>query len=293
MIASEETREGLKYYLRYYEDWGDFIDRAEEVVGLAPEKTKDGLVCASMKNDTSWSGSKSLEEAIRLGRFGWEEGRDKILEIRKRLKIDSVLPNAKRIDRIMDVSGDEPDVALYLMGEPDNMVTLVDSNSTDGRVVRILVNRTASWHIDADALLRRGVSILIAIETMIRLGYSIELSICDAISAGYGGDEARMEDYIPVLRAGDPVNLDTIAFMLAHPSVLRRLMFASQEMETVAIRKTFGFHGSGGYGHCAEPDKVTKKDLMVKKDDGNVSSEDRIIPYAIELLSKIGINVDD
>jgi hypothetical protein len=293
MIAREESRDGIQYYLRYYEDWGDFIDRAEEVIELAPGKQKDGLGCASMKDDANWSGSKSLQEAVRLGRFGWEEGRDKILEIRKRLKIDSVLPNAKRIDRIMDVSGDEPDVALYLMGEPDNMATLVDSNSTDGRVVRILVNRTASWHIDADDLLRRGVSILIAIETMIRLGYSIELSICDAVSAGYGSDGSRMEDYIPVLRAGDPVNLDTIAFMLAHPSVLRRLLFATQEMEAVKVRKTFGFHGSGGYGHCAEPEKVTEKDLMIKKDDGAVNSEDKIIPYAVELLSKIGIKVDD
>jgi hypothetical protein len=288
----KETKEG-KQYVRTYTDWMDFLALSEKVRDNVDSNGKfNGGRCASVTHkDAKWSGTKTLDEAINLAYRGWPEGRDKIRDTRMKLQIDNLLPNARKIKSTFDVYGDEPDIDRYLEGVPEDMVTLNESiSSSSGKVVRISVNRSASCVVETDKIIRKGVAILLAVETLIHLGYSIEIWVSEAVSS-YSG--YTHEHHIPILHAGDPINLDTIAYMFLHPAVLRRLVFAADECEEHEIRKQFGFWNDGGYGQPSEPIHGPKSDIVMKWSEGLVSKDEDILPFTESILEQVGIRIVD
>lgn len=282
-------------HLRYCDDWLDFLSFAERVERGRKGQRFNGMGCASLEETNyknSWSGTDSLAEAIQLARKGWPEGIVQVEELIHRIRVNKLFPYAERLVRTVDVAGDEPDVDLFLTGEPEHMVTLSERTLFNrGKVVRLILNRSAASGIDQASIVRRGVGVMLAFEVMRLLGFSPELTICQAVSGDY--DRERFELYVPVLHAGDPTNLDTLAFMFQHPSVLRRLFFALEDCEPTEIRHTFGFMNHGGYGVPVEPLLPPEHDLLLSWRDGLVSSDEEIEDYALKILRDVGIDLEE
>ena len=64
--------------------------------------------------------------------------------------------------------------------------------------------------------------------------------------------DTTVEYHIPVVHPGGFLDIDMAAFCVAHPSFLRRLIFALNEHEAVDLRRKMGFCAGGGYGKPAK-----------------------------------------
>lgn len=288
----KETREkdGRTYFLRYYRDWLDFVSFAERVNRESDGTVFGGMRCSSLdEGERDWFGSQSLTQAIELAYRGWPEGREMVRDARKRMQVNHLLPRAQRIVRQVDVFGDEPDIDLFLCGEPEHMATLHETiNPQYGKVLRFVLSRSAMWTVPTDCIVRRGVATLIAIEVLLVLGYAVEISIVQAV------DNRRYhhyEQYEPILHAGDPINLDTFAFMFMHASVLRRLCFAAEECESQDIRQRMAFANGGGYGRPCTPTFLPSHDLFLDWEEGLLCYDNDVAPYALKLLERVGVNL--
>lgn len=305
MFHSDDTREDLAMikdicqkgrttcHLRYFRDWLDFVSMAERVqVGCEGHKF-NGMKCASLRNDDSndWSGANSLTEAIQLAHHGWPEGRSMVLKLSGEICIDELLFHTTRLSYSMDVVGDEPDIDCFLQGVPENMATLQENISSGyGKILRFFLNRIVSCSVSANVIIRKGVALFSMIKAILMLGYTVEITL--VVSSENNG--CHYEVFIPVLHAGDPLNIDTLAFMFIHPAVLRRLYFAIAECESAEIRSLFGFiDDRGGYGYAVNPICIPEDVVLFDWDDGLLDSDSQIIPYITEVLQRVGINVSD
>jgi hypothetical protein len=278
-------------YKREFDSWLEFVQLSEYVNQKAEQGYFNGMKCASMySHKNGWSGTATLDEAIKLAYEGWPEGLARLERLRDQLSIDHFLSRSHRINEYWDVTGDEPDIDRFLAHEPENMSTLQEVTLRHaGKLIKISVNRSASSRVSTERITRRGLALLIAIETVIKLGYSLELSLVMALrSVDNSGDHFELR--IPILHAGDPLSMDSFAFLLMHPAVLRRLIFAITESEPRVIRKKFGFQSDKGYGYPAEPVFLPEGDLLMNWDEGLVDSDEHVMPFALSILKRVGID---
>lgn len=286
-----------RIFYRKYNDWIDFLRPARIVCDEASGSTYRGMGCASIKSEGErgeWSGASSLSEALHLAVTGWPEGREKVTTIRKRMSLDKLFDEAFKIRREMDYSGDEPDIPLYLMGVPEHMATITSKfDYSNGKVVSIVVNRTQHCGCSPEDIVGRGTGIYILLEALIRYGFSPELMIdFSCKSSGWGSSDSEnshAEYHVPILNAGDPVNLDTLAFMLINPAVERRIWFGVTEYEEPEYRNRFGFHSGCGYGQSEEPMVMPKNGILVTAHEGLCHDDASIEAFAISLLKRVGI----
>jgi hypothetical protein len=131
-----------------------------------------------------------------------------------------------------------------------------DTSTSVARVVRILVNGTVTHMTPTASIMHRGAALVAAIQYLEDCGLrcEVELGFCTRAYANAYADEtgrsvwkknvtAINEAYIPVKSAGQSIDEDRFAFMLAHPSVLRRLIFRLWEQHVAAgpaMRDTYG-----------------------------------------------------
>ncbi|MBM7554528.1 hypothetical protein JOC33_003466 [Thalassobacillus pellis] len=91
---------------------------------------------------------------------------------------------------------------------------------------------------------RRGAAITALVSTLERAGRRCEVV---AVSRAYEG-ASSIEYRITLKSSQEKVNLPSIAFALAHPSMLRRLVFSARECEGKEIRDKVGIGKGDGYG---------------------------------------------
>lgn len=201
-----------------------------------------------------FTGSASLADAVKLARNGWQGGTAEIERLRAKI--------AKRLEGVIPVleprfgsTGRRIHMGRYLAGMPDPFVSLVDSGlrvaATIPKIVHLVCNVTVSGSIGADVILRRGAAMIVLIDTLERHGIRCKV---DLVHCSRARDENApvLETRVTVKREYEPVSLGVLAFMLAHPSSQRRLLFAVREHEPAAVRKTYGIGHGLGYGLPAE-----------------------------------------
>jgi hypothetical protein len=276
-------------YHREFESWLEFIQKVEWLKREAVDGVHNGLRCNSiLREDPSWTGTRTLNEAIDLAYDGWPKGREFLTSLRDKISIEKLLPHSRRIIEECDVSGDEPNIDLFLAGEPEHMSTLIEPAQREGgKLVRIAVNRSVTHRVYPQQIGRKGMAILLAMETLIMLGYSLELTIVVACRNDY---REVHEFTVPVLHAGDPISLDTFAFMLMHTAVHRRLSFAVKETESREIRERFEFHSGGDFSSSCEPRRLGEYDLVLKWDEGLLDYDSEVVPLALSFLKRVGID---
>jgi hypothetical protein len=273
------------HLVRYYDSAQEVIDIGKMRLHQHETSTSETRHDTSITGEASFTGSDSMQQTIDMAEKGWPKGREQFRQI---LGVTSELtPNGNRIEAILDVAGDTPDIDNYLLGVPENMATLHHPlDSTPGKVVKILLNRGARGHVEERSIQRYGAAVFLAAQTAITLGYSVAIDIFNNVDAGYGGQV--FETHIPILEAGDPINLDTLVFWLANPSVLRRLNFAIREYDK-PIRKMLD-GGEGYYGGSIDmEEKPEGVDIFCGKHSLQLGSDEEVQPKAYELLRSVGI----
>jgi hypothetical protein len=229
----------IKIAQQYHLTWDAFLQAA-----------KDRVRAAGCWNDSAvqtdefyrkFTGVGSLPEAIDLASMGWPEGRAQMLasiEHDSTGDVPSLFPA-----REYDLAGEFPDVAAYCAGTPEHMVSLGETTQAGHPVFRVAVNGMYDCRTAKDSVIRFGVALLSHVSAYQRAGYSVAV---DWIGCNTGS-EGGVFTWVELLPAGGTLDLDRLAFMLAHPGMLRRLWFAFVEMQP-ELR-----HLGPGFGPVTDP----------------------------------------
>jgi hypothetical protein len=287
MIKEYRPKHLWANYYRKCEDWLEFVSLAERVVRESKDGTFNGYRCASLETgNAKWAGTATLEDAIELAHSGWKPGYDEMMAIREKIDFSALGPMSQQLTEHIDVAGDEPNIDLFLQGNPEHMTTLHQTITAQrGKIFSFYVHRGTPGFTDYKRIIRRGVSLLLVFDVLRLLGYSFEVTIVFA-NQNYDGSDTY-EFYVPIIHAGDPINTDTLAFMLCHPAVLRRLAFAARENEPNDIRKEFEFFTGGGYGESISAFGFPAGGVYIGHTQGLHKHDSEIVPYAKEVLHNI------
>lgn len=230
-----------KHHYEVFDYLGDFVKFA---------KDNPNPLSSDKEYDDTWHGpsATTLQDACTMATEGWTELRP---------EVDNVLNDVteRLADRLADLykptydfGGAYVDMGRYVEGDPECMVNFqATADKAVGRVVKVVIAGTASWNIKQEWLMRRGVAVLSLIDTINKLGFGIELW-WDSTVAGKRADKYDcFTTAVKLHDSEDSLDINSVMFALAHPSMLRRLTFSVQEQSEFATAQ--GAVGAGGgYG---------------------------------------------
>jgi len=214
-------------------------------------------------------GTRTFGDAVQTAISGWDEGRDAIgsgVEFAKAKQA-----SFKRPDWEYGVAGQRACIPSYCAGVPNHMVWMDDTSSRNAMpIVKIYADIGATSHTSTNAMTRKGSAIVALVDQIEQSGQRVELIACQrSDTKGYEYDEQRI--FITVKRADEVLDLDRIAFALAHPSMLRRVCFRIMEF-------TFNEYVSG-YGRVKDFDDLPADAMYIPPmygDKGYYTMEDAL-----------------
>jgi hypothetical protein len=217
-----------------WESAGDFFS----YVGNTPRVWRKQY---SQRTDGDYSRfckTSSFEQAFRMTQAGWPEG---AARMNRELAAAPVAVSVRMPTQVYDVAGAYPLVPAAVAGDPMCMVAPGEESTRRKPVLRWVVSMSALANVEPSQIINRGVAILGALDAYESAGYSVQVDIQRATKEDNG---QWFIAHLPLKRAGEMLDMDRAAFMLAHPSFLRRIVFAA--METIpSLEKSF----TASYGY--------------------------------------------
>lgn len=208
----------------------------EAFIEAACKPTSDREHSGRPAGRREWYGTETFEEAVSLAKTGWREGAEKASALRASIAgaVNDLIA-ARTTAYSYDVSGQWVDVGLHLSGEPE-CFGIEDSGEGPRPVVKLLFNAAASGSVDAGSLIARGVAAVAAIDILESTGRRVEVWLVKGgqRKRGVGTHAIR----VLLKKADQPVDVDRIAFALACPACLRRLLFSVQHNAGFAAVRT-------------------------------------------------------
>lgn len=253
MRVINEENKGRRFHAEVWDSYGEFVKYA---------RNNDNPLSSDKHYDRKWhgEGSENLANACTLASDGWTSVRP---------QVDNLLTEVteRLADRLADLykpaydfGGAYVDMGRFVEGDPECMVSFhATSDRAIGRVVKVVVAGTASCDIEGDWLTRRGIAILALIDTVNKLGFGVELWWDSTIS----GDGGTYTTAVKLHDSSDTLDINSVMFSLAHPSMLRRLVFSVQEQSKYARQQ--GVPGGYGRPHDMGMPKLDNFDVMVEK----------------------------
>lgn len=254
--------------VNYYESLFELNDAIRKDV-----KNGIGYGRSSYEPAGEWNGGASLEQCAEMLLTGWRAKRkaihQNIDEALRELedRINSYITDQNR--SVLDVSGGYVDVDRYLLGEPECMwESHMHDEVSSGKVLKVLVNVAACAGVPPERITERGMAVAAAVEAVQRMGFNVELWVGECVT-GWGnrsGYDASVE-LVRVKDYRDVIDEEVSLFLMAHPGMLRKIIFWCNEQNPKVIRRDFGFGPDGsGYGRPARfPAEVSEQyDLVVE-----------------------------
>lgn len=144
-----------------------------------------------------------------------------------------------KVGEIRDVTGEYFDVADFLSGEPE--VFRRDEIGLQKPVVPIYATLSMHCGISNETIKNRGCAIVALVDELSRSGFIVDLNLV----VGLRHDEKNY--YAKIKVRTDPMDIDTVAFIIANPLCLRRLCLSLLEI-------TSNQSYCHGYGYSIEYD---------------------------------------
>ena len=272
----EIIRTNQKYQrIQKFYEWEQFLNWVDWP-GKEYRRTSHRMSDQKYKFTRTWT----FQDAMNLARYGWAEGVSKIQQFEKLdLPTHETFMQNYDIQTEYSVAGGSVNIGRYLSGMPDCMRHMRTSNhhALPSRVQKIMIIGNSSCYASADEILKHGYKIyqiiealeMANIQTDITLAYSAKNYNTEQIS-----DYCFYETYIKIKKAEDVLYPEKILFCVAHPAMFRRLVLSEKERNSFAIRMTYKFYETGGYG-VYDPDWRPPID-MIKDSLLIPSAEDKV-----------------
>lgn len=241
-------------FVRAFESLDDAITCAME----GPNNVSDRASRRKGKAFAEWTGTATFGDAVQLAREGWSEIRPDIDRIVSGIRDEVTQITRKRIVTRRSVAGGAVNVGRMMSGDPRCMKRIrFEPTPATGRVVKIVVNAAASSAVSPEQIRKRGAAIVALVEAIHLSGASTEITVAQRV-VGRTSTNRGYQVRIKVKRAEDRLDINTLMFAVAHPSMLRRIVFGVEERESGEIREEFGLMPGGGYG---VPAKLADTDM--------------------------------
>lgn len=205
-----------------FDSWGDFVADAERRIEHYAQNGAGWASDSSVREGSSWAGTKNMAEALDLARHGWCDGTRRLLAGLTDSAPPATLP-AMHPAWDWDVAGSVPDVGAYCAGVPEHMGTPGDVDPNAQPVTRLYIPGVAGAMVEAQELERYAVAVASHVEALRANGHSVEV-VWTWTSRGRNLP-LNLTILVPLIRAGQTMDAAVLAFAF-HPSTLRRLAFA-------------------------------------------------------------------
>jgi len=237
----------------------------------------------------SWSGGTSWEEAKQLALEGWKGGLEEVEKFRAQLSpfiTDKIL----RPLQVYSVSGYNVDVGAFLSNDPECFISRVyEERNYPGKIFKIVCSISFSASIQPETIIQRGAMICALVDAIEFAGHRAEV-ICNFAASrseyyrdGTNKEHGWFEVDVNVKPTDQPVDLSSLAFCLAHPSMLRRLVFSVAELVGWSDYVS-------NYGY---PAKATEQgDIYIAEIFSGIISNEKAIEWVLTELEKLGIDLD-
>lgn len=192
--------------------------------------------------DQSFFGTRSWQHAVELATFGWHEGAEKLQQVIASMPHKPYTHPA----RDYDVAGCYPDVARACAGDPLNMVVFRAPESAQRPVVRLFIHCGFNHNVTTYAVENRGAAICSIIDAIEANGQAVELLGIWYAKSRDNTASVAIETLLK--KAGEPLDIDRLAFVLMNASMHRRFAFALYELNPELPR----YQWTTGYGQSAD-----------------------------------------
>ena len=214
--------------------------------GEINQRAFDAKHLSSLEGSYRFTKTKSLDEAIRLCKYGWNEDFDRLLSLKTAVD-KKFLDSDTSVKRIKGYVGFAPSVPDYLRNNPKHMWKL--HRVPNWNIVQIYVNISCPGFTSTTAIYNRGAIILSIVDALEKAGYAVKLTV---FSGSYCDDEVILS-YFNIKEESENLNLKKAYFPLCHASFFRRLVFRLREVTPVK-RDWDG----GGYGSTFRYQELTE-----------------------------------
>ena len=210
---------------------------------------------ASVKEDSSFSKTKTFDEAVELMINGCDDISKKLTN---KLNMRVKLQNGTKNKNVYDVQGYQCCVPLYLQGVPTNMIAR-KSVPIKQKVITLVKSIGYTFLTTADEIIEESLKALEIIKKIESQGVRCNLDVLVALKKEATEDNAIVVR-IRVKKSNEKLNISKLAFVMVHPSMLRRLIFRFIE---VYPNITDGY--LGGYGGLIDSSDI--KEYFLDKDE--------------------------
>lgn len=235
--------------------YNSFRELLTQVVNGDIDDTLHKSSLASIHRDREFTGTKSFEDALDIASNGWPEGMEQIKKYtttytklwQKFFPQQDFGSEMRQQESGAIIVMDE-----FLKGSPDCMLDFHPDEESDdklkgSKLQRMIVNACCNCHIDINAIYQRGALLAALVNSMELSGFNVEIIVVWQVdSSRYSSGETQSLRYTLTLKKfQDFLDVDQLAFTLAHPSMLRRFIFRLIEQEPSKYTKNYVGHGYG------------------------------------------------
>lgn len=262
----------------------DFIENSQ------PITSANSSICGKK----SFTGTNSFKEAFDMCKNGYfakdVENFQKFF-----FKIVNQINKKLKYVRIKhDVVGAAPDVPLYLIGNPLNMIDL-EKKEHEKRPKKIVFHFNASipCYTSKSTIENRGLTYVLLFDLLRKLKCPVELKIHSFTYFHDNGKIFYVNTSVPLLKEKDMINISKIHFPLAHPSFLRRIIFAAKErIEELRYHQSF-FDGYGTSTNIRKyivlsNDNINNNNINIFSDDFKYESIKNALKAIIKQIDNEG-----
>lgn len=236
-----------------------------------------------------WSGGLNWLESKRLALMGWQKGLQEIDKFQARVN-DLITSKIVRHKPIYAVAGNYIDIGSYLSNDPECFITKeYDENSQKGKIITIVCSISFSASVKPETIIQRGAMVCALINAIELAGYRAEVICNFATSAssqlrdGSNKNKGWFEVDFTIKNANQALNRIQLAFCLAHPAMLRRILFSVAEIEGWSdYACNYGFPATA----------TNKGDIYVEEVFKDVVSDDKAIEWVLSRLKALNIVID-
>lgn len=234
-------------------------------------------------------GGVKYDEAVEMAKHGWAEGRTAVARLSA--DITHRIGHAIKTPHLeYAVVGDMPDVGAFIAGVPEHMLSLEDGPGA-GRIVKLVVAIGAPGSISAQEIRARGSVAVALVDALESAGIRCEIVAAKSTRMERG---TSWRGYITLKRPDEPLNIDRVAFALAHAGFFRRLIWNAYEITPNASNLHMD---RSGYGHTDDIPKEERGDIympaITHQEGWRSLDADGMRDKALALLRHAGVELEE
>ena len=212
---------------------------------VTPQTAKGKELNESVTNSFRFTGTKSLDEAQNLLKYGDKVNADKITATIRKIKAQGK-GNETRNKLYNSPCGFMPIVPKVLAGDPQNMLAIKKQRYNSTKVLNVVYNVTVSGNKKKEQLFETAAKVANVIASLEKNGYRVNLYVCFSVRSTCD-ESSKAISIIKIKDSGKYLDTLRIAYPLVNPSFYRRHIFRYME-------RIKGFYLNRSYGKIVNED---------------------------------------